>query len=112
MHAHCTAKPIKCVECILVLNTPPHAYWVATLNTGRKDRRYSLLYAYDSVLSIMTAEKKRELIHVREWGVLVERTIDTETSLISFGARDSQSVVLKLIKEPGDEWRSGEVLKH
>lgn len=58
----------------------------------------------------MTTEKERELIHAREWGLVVEDTIETETSVIAFGARHSQSVVLKVIKKPGDEWRSGEVL--
>jgi streptomycin 6-kinase len=41
----------------------------------------------------------------------VERKRETETSMIAFGARNSQSVVFKVIKEPGDEWRSGEVLE-
>jgi streptomycin 6-kinase len=45
-----------------------------------------------------------------EWEVVVERIIETETSVIAFGARNSQSVVLKVIKHLGDEWRSGEVL--
>ena len=48
--------------------------------------------------------------HAREWGVVVERIIETQTSTIAFGLRDSQSVVLKVIKDAGDEWRSGEVL--
>lgn len=59
----------------------------------------------------MITEKERELIHAREWGVLVECAFQTETSVIAFGVRNSQSVVLKIIKQPGDEWCSGEVLK-
>ncbi|HKY26510.1 MAG TPA: aminoglycoside phosphotransferase family protein [Pyrinomonadaceae bacterium] len=49
----------------------------------------------------------------REWDVNVERTVETESSLVAFGERSSavQSVVLKIIKQPGDEWRAGEVLK-
>lgn len=30
--------------------------------------------------------------------------------VIAFGTRDNQPVVLKVIKQPGDEWRSGEIL--
>ncbi len=46
----------------------------------------------------------------REWRVVVEETLETQSSVIVFGNRGKQSVVLKIIKHPGDEWRSGEVL--
>ena len=46
----------------------------------------------------------------RAWAVELERTLETETSLIAFGTRAGIPVVLKLAKEHGDEWRSGEVL--
>lgn len=57
----------------------------------------------------------RMLGHARNWGVVVDRTFETESSLIAFGslgpgARESQPVVLKVIKREGDEWRSGEIL--
>jgi streptomycin 6-kinase len=44
------------------------------------------------------------------WRVSIEETCETETSLIAFGRRNDQSVVIKLVRHPGDEWRSGEVL--
>jgi streptomycin 6-kinase len=47
----------------------------------------------------------------REWGVVVKDTVETETSVIAFGGRDNEPVVLKVIRQPGDEWRSGEILK-
>jgi streptomycin 6-kinase len=47
----------------------------------------------------------------RDWGVIVEETFETETSVIAFGGRDNEPVVLKVIRQPGDEWRSGEVLE-
>jgi streptomycin 6-kinase len=47
---------------------------------------------------------------VRDWGVVVNQTLETEGSLIGFGTRGEQPVVLKVIKRPGDEWRSGEIL--
>jgi streptomycin 6-kinase len=46
----------------------------------------------------------------RHWCVVVSETVETESSLIGFGIRGNQQVVLKVIKQPGDEWRSGEVL--
>ena len=51
----------------------------------------------------------------RAWRVKIEDVLDTETSVIAFGTRDvtaseNQSVVLKVIKQPGDEWCSGDVL--
>jgi streptomycin 6-kinase len=49
--------------------------------------------------------------HAREWGVLVQDTLETESSVISFGTRDVREVVLKVIKRTGDEWSSGEVLE-
>lgn len=54
--------------------------------------------------------------HARQWGVMVDNPIETESSVIAFGRRDtgtceSHPVVLKIIKREGDEWRSGEILK-
>src|SRR5215218_4331187 len=49
--------------------------------------------------------------HVRGWGVVVERTLETETSVVAFGTRGGEPVVLKVVRQPGDEWRSGEVLE-
>ena len=46
----------------------------------------------------------------REWGVVLEEGCETESSLIAFGTRENKAVVLKVIKRPGDEWRSGEIL--
>ena len=53
--------------------------------------------------------------HARAWRVKIEDVIETETSVIAFGTRgvnasENQSVVLKVIKQPGDEWHAGEVL--
>jgi streptomycin 6-kinase len=48
---------------------------------------------------------------VRRWGVEVDASLETESSLIAFGHRDAEPVVLKVVKRPGDEWRSGEVAR-
>lgn len=47
---------------------------------------------------------------VRSWRVVVEDTFETATSLIAYGRRDDDPVVLKLVKSPGDEWHAGSVL--
>jgi hypothetical protein len=47
---------------------------------------------------------------VRDWCVVVNETLETESSLIGFGTRGDQPAVLKVVKQPGDEWRSGEIL--
>ncbi|HEV7591310.1 MAG TPA: hypothetical protein VGO40_24570, partial [Longimicrobium sp.] len=54
------------------------------------------------------AERVEE--RIRGWGVVVERTLETESSVVAFGTRDGEPVVLKVVRREGDEWRSGEVL--
>src|SRR5678816_3905450 len=46
----------------------------------------------------------------RQWRVAIAETFETTTSLIAYGRRDGRAVVLKVVKNPGDEWRSGEIL--
>jgi len=46
----------------------------------------------------------------RDWGVIVDETFETATSLIAFGRRAKQSVAIKIGKHEGDEWRAGELL--
>ena len=54
--------------------------------------------------------------HARAWRVTIENTLETKSSVIAFGTRDThgacrkQDVALKVVKQPGDEWHSGEVL--
>jgi streptomycin 6-kinase len=43
--------------------------------------------------------------------VRLERVLETPTSHIAYGWRDELAVVLKVVKQPGDEWDSGDVLK-
>src|SRR5215467_5618481 len=47
--------------------------------------------------------------HAREWSVVVDNVVETNTSLIGYGRRESTAVVLKVVKHPGDEWLSGPV---
>src|SRR5262244_3186208 len=50
-------------------------------------------------------------IKAAEWNVLLEETRETASSLLGFGVRDGQRVVLKLTKGGGDESHSGAVLR-
>jgi streptomycin 6-kinase len=47
---------------------------------------------------------------IRDWNLVVENTLETQSSFIAFGRRGNQPVVLKVMRQPGDEWRCGEVL--
>ncbi|HEX5074941.1 MAG TPA: aminoglycoside phosphotransferase family protein [Gemmatimonadaceae bacterium] len=46
----------------------------------------------------------------RRWNTDIDTRIETGSSLIAFGRRGTEPVVLKVVKRPGDEWRSGEVV--
>ena len=46
----------------------------------------------------------------RDWHLSIQRSFETETSVISFVTRYDQSLVLKVVKQRNDEWRAGEVL--
>lgn len=43
------------------------------------------------------------------WNVEVAAVVHAPVSLVAYGTRKGEPVVLKVIKEPGDEWWSGEV---
>jgi streptomycin 6-kinase len=47
---------------------------------------------------------------VRDWGVAVQDTLETQSSFVAFGNRGNQPVVLKVVRQPGDEWRCGAVM--
>lgn len=49
------------------------------------------------------------MFYAQAWRVTIERTLATDRSVIIYGQRASQPVVLKIVKEPGDEWRGGEI---
>lgn len=48
---------------------------------------------------------------LRAWGVAAQSMFETESSFIVFGVRGNLPVVLKVLRRPGDEWLSGEVLE-
>jgi streptomycin 6-kinase len=56
------------------------------------------------------APAERLAERARAWGVSVDTTLETESSLLAFGTRGGEPVVLKVVRRPGDEWRCGEVM--
>src|SRR5262245_20575782 len=55
--------------------------------------------------------RKRLDERARAWGVDLDDVLETETSVVGFGRRGTQAVAIKVLNQPGDEWRSGEVLQ-
>lgn len=55
----------------------------------------------------------REHLQARaqQWNVAVLHTQETPTSIIAFGTRANKRVVIKVVKQQGDEWHSNEVLR-
>lgn len=51
------------------------------------------------------------LLRAKQWNVRVEKTFETDTSVLAFGLRGASPVVLKLTKHTGDEWHSGDMLR-
>jgi streptomycin 6-kinase len=61
--------------------------------------------AHDITLPL---DRCREL--AGRWGVTIDEPFETNSSLVAFGLRGADAVVLKVVKNSGDEWKSGEVL--
>jgi len=49
--------------------------------------------------------------HADQWRVAIESVHETVRSLIAYGQRAEVSVVLKVLKQPGDEWFSGDIVQ-
>jgi streptomycin 6-kinase len=60
-------------------------------------------------MSVSKALSDRVLTCVRAWGITIERTVATETSVLVHGRRAGKAVVLKVVKQQGDDWRCGEI---
>lgn len=60
----------------------------------------------------MTVEQVTDRLEklIQLWHVSVDEIRETPSSVLAFGSREDQPVVLKVVRERGDEWRCGEVL--
>jgi streptomycin 6-kinase len=54
--------------------------------------------------------RRRAEDRIDGWRIAVEHVVETAGTILAFGQRDNQSVVLKVIRRDADEWRSGDVL--
>jgi streptomycin 6-kinase len=60
----------------------------------------------------VTSELKRRVDErIAAWRVTVDRITETESSVLAFGRRDGQPVVVKVVRRRGGEWHSGEILE-
>ncbi len=59
----------------------------------------------------MSSAFDRLTTFAQQWDVAIEKTFETESSVLAFGERKSSRVVLKIIKRLGDEWHSGDILR-
>lgn len=50
-------------------------------------------------------------VRAHQWKVTIHQTWETSGSVLAFGESRGSPVVLKITKQHGDEWRSGEVLR-
>jgi len=49
-------------------------------------------------------------MYAMEWRVVVDATTETASSMVAYGRRHGEAVVLKIVRRTGDEWGSGQVL--
>jgi streptomycin 6-kinase len=75
--------------------------------------------AIHSTTSVPTPDENTQVVdpgaraeeYARRWRVGIDHAFETNGSLIAYGRRDEQPVVLKVARARGDEWRSGETLR-
>ncbi len=61
----------------------------------------------------MSANTLRQRVQerIQDWNITIQDTLETQSSFLAFGIRANQPVVLKVIRQPGDEWHCGKVLQ-
>jgi streptomycin 6-kinase len=53
---------------------------------------------------------RRVALLPQQWRVAVEHVAETDGSVLLYGSRGNQAVVIKIVREPREEWNSGRVL--
>lgn len=84
---------------------PDNAIFYAVIQFRRRNPA-----TYTPYIMTFRRREKRVEEQARAWGVVVQEVQETPSSFIAFGTRDHRPVVLKVVRQPGDEWRCGEVL--
>jgi streptomycin 6-kinase len=59
----------------------------------------------------MSSALDQLILHANQWDVAIDKTFETETSVVAFGLRREVPVVLKVSKQSSDEWHSGDILR-
>jgi streptomycin 6-kinase len=63
-------------------------------------------------LPSLDSYRDRLRYYADRWRVLIDETsLETASSVTAFGTRGDDRVALKIVKNPGDEWRAGEVIR-
>jgi streptomycin 6-kinase len=65
----------------------------------------------NSTVTIEADLQARLSVHASCWGVNVDELHETSGSIVAFGRRGEDDLVLKLVKREGDEWRAGDVVR-
>jgi streptomycin 6-kinase len=79
-------------------------------NTGTHDLSLPGMSLAQGMPVTTPAIAQRMADAVRRWGVAVEHTLETPTSILTFGTQGHLPVVVKVLHTLGDEWHCGEVL--
>ena len=70
-------------------------------------------HGHQHIIELMSSTLLIERVEerIRSWDVVIQGTLETDSSFLAFGTRGNRPVVLKVIRQPCDEWRCGEVLE-
>ena len=77
---------------------------------GQLSRSRSALARSLAALTDAANARERLVERAGAWRVVVDDVFETESSLIAYARRGAHAEVLKIVKRPGDEWHSGDVL--
>ena len=62
-------------------------------------------------VKVVSSSVERLQQKAHDWNVAITRTLETQSSVLALGTRNGTPVLLKIVREQGDEWQSGAVLK-
>ena len=81
-------------------------------SAGEGSRRsWAFPSAFAWLMLVDVTVRDRLAACARRWDVVVDESLETESSVVAFGRRDREHVVLKISKQSSDEWNGGEVLE-
>ncbi|MBI4475166.1 MAG: hypothetical protein HY646_21050, partial [Acidobacteria bacterium] len=110
--SHATVEPAHLVLAILHQESSPAAQILRTHGIDRDAiLRQGIEDSHEAAPVSVQGDVQDRLKKASEkWNVVIEDTYETPTSVLAFGTRVNRPVVLKVMRDIGDEWRCGEVL--